>query len=119
MPALFGSDRTGLVERWMVAQTLLRGGTPRAPDPAGDHRAGRRHFVSVGCAACHFMPDEAREDQPAQDRIPLEGLNDRLGHAELAAFLGNPKLRYADGRMPCIPVPPAAARDIAAFVLLW
>jgi hypothetical protein len=119
MPALFSADRTGLVERWIVAQTLLKGGTARAPDPNGDHRMGRRHFVSVGCAGCHFVPDEAPEDQPVADRIPLAGLNDRIGHAQLAAFLGNPKLRYPDGRMPCIPVPPNAARDIAAFVLLW
>jgi cytochrome c553 len=119
MPSLFTGDRAGLVERWIVAQSLLKGGTPRTPDPAGDHRMGRRHFVSVGCAACHFLPDEPREDQPVQDRLPLEGLNDRLSHAQLAAFLANPKLRYPDGRMPCIPVPPNAARDIAAFVLLW
>jgi len=119
MPSLFPKDRQGVVERWIVAQTLLRGGTPRASDPAGDHRMGRRHFVSVGCAACHYLPDETLEDQPVKGRTPLEGLNDRLGHAQLAAFLGNPKRRYPDGRMPCIPVPPNAARDIAAFVLLW
>jgi hypothetical protein len=119
MPALFANDRAGLVERWIMAQTLLKGGAPRAPDPEGDHRMGRRHFVSVGCAACHLLPDEPREDQPLRDRSPLEGLNDRFGHAQLAAFLGNPKLRYPDGRMPCIPVPPNAARDMAAFLLLW
>src|SRR6185503_7413287 len=31
-------------EKKTVAATLLRGGTPRAPDPAGDHRVGRRQF---------------------------------------------------------------------------
>jgi mono/diheme cytochrome c family protein len=108
-----------LAERRILAQTLLRGSTSRAPDPAGDHRMGRRHFVSVGCAACHFLPDEPLEDQPVADRIPLAGLNDRLGHAQLAAFLANPKSRYPDGRMPAIPLPNNAARDIAAFVLLW
>src|SRR5205085_662707 len=81
-------------ERKTIAQTLLRGGSPRAADPAGDHRVGRRHFASIGCVACHFMPDEPREDQPVQGRIPLEGLNDRMGHAQLAAFLANPKSRY-------------------------
>ncbi|MBI3857897.1 MAG: hypothetical protein HY293_19640 [Planctomycetes bacterium] len=106
-------------ERRTLAQTLLRGGTPRAPDIAGDHRMGRRHFVSIGCAACHFVPDEAPEDQPVADRVPLAGLNDRMGHAQLAAFLADPKKRYPDGRMPAIPLPGNAARDIAAFVLLW
>jgi hypothetical protein len=119
MPSLFAADRAGVVERWIVAQTLLRGGAPRAPDPQGDHRVGRRHFISIGCVACHFLPDEAREDQAVQDRVPLEGLNDRFGHTELAAFLGNPNARYPDGRMPCIPVSPKEAKDIAAFVLLW
>ncbi len=107
------------IERKTITRTLLQGGSPRAPDPAGDHRMGRRHFVGLGCAACHFMPDEPREDQPVQDRLPLEGLNDRFGHAQLAAFLENPKQRYPDGRMPAIPLPKDAARDMAAFILLW
>ncbi len=119
MPSYFSKDRVGFVERWIVAQTLLKGGAPRKPDPAGDHRMGRRYFVSIGCAACHLLPDEAREDQPLQDRIPLEGLNDRFGHAQLSAFLKDPKSRYPDGRMPCIPTGATMARDISAFVLLW
>jgi mono/diheme cytochrome c family protein len=106
-------------EKKTIAATLLHGGTPRTPDPAGDHRMGRRHFVSVGCAACHFIPDEAPEDQPVSDRLPLAGLNDKMGHAQLAAFLADPKSRYPDGRMPAIPLPAKEARDIAAFVLLW
>jgi hypothetical protein len=28
-----------------------------------------------------------------------------MGHAQLAAFLANPKSRYPDGRMPAIPLP--------------
>ena len=119
MPSLFTKDRNGFVERWIVTQALLQGTKARTPDPAGDHRMGRRYFVSVGCAACHFLPDEPIEDQPVQDRKPLEGLNDRMGHAQLAAFLQNPKLRYPDGRMPCIPTGATLARDIAAFILLW
>lgn len=119
MPSLFSRDRAGLVERWIVAQALLKGGKPRTPDPTGDHRMGRRYFASLGCAACHFLPDEAIEDQPVPDRRPLAGLNDRLGHAQLAEFLKDPKKRYPDGRMPAIPVSATQARDLAAFVLLW
>jgi mono/diheme cytochrome c family protein len=119
MPSLFAGDRQGLVERWILAQSLLRGGAPRPPDPEGDHRTGRRHYVSIGCVACHFLPDEAREDQAVPDRVPLEGLNDRFGHAQLAAFLSNPNGRYPDGRMPCIPLSAKEAKDVAAFVLLW
>jgi hypothetical protein len=119
MPSLFPKSREGFVERWLVARALLQGGRPRAPDPAGDHRLGRRHFVSIGCLACHFLPDEPIEDQPVPDRIPLAGLNDRMGHAQLAAFLQNPKSRYPDGRMPCIPTGATVARNLAAFLLLW
>ncbi|HLY09987.1 MAG TPA: hypothetical protein VKW04_11840 [Planctomycetota bacterium] len=119
MPSLFPKGRQGFIERWIVAQALLRGAKGRAPDPAGDHRMGRRQFVSIGCAACHFLPDEPIEDQAVQDRIPLTGLNDRMGHSQLAAFLQDPKSRYPDGRMPCIPTGATMARDIAAFVLLW
>lgn len=119
MPALFPKGKEGLLDRRRIAQALLKDGKPRAPDVTGDHRMGRRHFVSLGCAACHLLPDEPAEDQPLQDRIPLAGLNDRMGHAQLAAFLQKPKTRYPDGRMPCIPVGATAARDIAAFVLLW
>jgi hypothetical protein len=107
------------LERKTIARTLLGGAPPRAPDPDGNHRMGRRHFVSVGCAACHFLPDEAADDQPVPDRIPLAGLNDKMGHAQLAAFLANPKTRYPDGRMPALPLQGNSARDIAAFVLLW
>jgi cytochrome c2 len=119
MPSLFTKDRRGLVERWIVARALLQGGRARTPDPAGDHRLGRRHFATLGCGACHTLPDEPIEDQPVQDRIPLAGLNDRMGHAQLTAFLQNPKSRYPDGRMPCIPTGPTVARNLAAFLLLW
>jgi mono/diheme cytochrome c family protein len=96
-------------ERKTLAATLLRGGTPRAPDPPGDHRMGRRHFVSVGCAACHFLPDEAPEDQPVLT-ASRSRVSTTAGHAQLAAFLADPKSRYPDGRMPAIPMPATRAR---------
>jgi glucose/arabinose dehydrogenase len=46
-------------------------------------------------------------------------LGDRFGRDNLAAFLGNPRGRYPDGRMPCLPIAPDAAHDIAAFLLMW
>src|SRR5262249_54855018 len=57
--------------------------------------------------------------QPDLDRTPLTGFKERLPAEELAAFLGNPHARYPDGRMPRIPLTPDAARDIAAYLLLW
>ncbi len=118
MPALFAADRTGAVERWLVAEYLS--GPDRAPTKeAGDHRMGRRQFVSYGCATCHFLPDVDRGEQADHDRTPLSGLAERLPASDLAAFLGNPHSRYPDGRMPRLPLTPDAARDIAAYLLLW
>ena len=55
MPALFTGDRTGFVERWLVADVL--GGTRSDTPPPGDHRRGRLAFLSLGCFACHLVPD--------------------------------------------------------------
>src|SRR5262249_24509949 len=68
MPALFNTDRSGFVERWIIAEHLLGPDDPEkrsAPLPTkpshakngehdrdGDHRLGRRAFVGLGCAAC-------------------------------------------------------------------
>lgn len=122
MPALFAADRDGFVERWLVAEHLLRGAAePKAPAAIGDHRMGRRHFVSIGCTACHHVPDIDRAEQPDFDRQPLvnTGLGDRLPPEALAAFIANPHARYPDGRMPRLAVPPEMARDIADYLLLW
>ncbi len=122
MPALFPEGRKGLVERWIVADALVRStgeGERRAGAAPGDHRLGRREFVGAGCAACHFLPDMDRDEQPALDRIPIDGLHDRLSQAELVAFLQNPHARYPDGRMPRIPLPIDMAQNIAAYLLLW
>ncbi|HVR86187.1 MAG TPA: hypothetical protein VMU54_17830, partial [Planctomycetota bacterium] len=120
MPSLFPPDRKGLVERWAVADYLLRAtstGARRDAAVKGDHRLGKRQFASLGCAACHFMPDEP--DQPDLGQIALEGLNDRMSARDLTAFLMNPHARYPDGRMPRIPMTPEAARDLAAYILMW
>ncbi|HEY7312836.1 MAG TPA: hypothetical protein VH643_25960, partial [Gemmataceae bacterium] len=122
MPVLFASDRTGFVERWIVSEYLLGPSTDekrRAATSSGDHRLGRRAFVSLGCAACHFLPDMERSAQGDLGQRPLTNLSERLPADELAAFLGNPHARYPDGRMPRLPVSPNTARDIAAYLLLW
>jgi hypothetical protein len=120
MPALFGSDRRGFVERWILVEFLTQGGRIDRDDrPAGDHRAGRLAFLGLGCAACHFVPDLDRAAQGHPDRAAFHGLGDRIDADDLAAFLGNPHARYPDGRMPRLPVAPKAARDIAAYLLLW
>jgi mono/diheme cytochrome c family protein len=119
MPALFTADRNGFVERWILAEHLLGPGEPtKGAAPAGDHRQGRLAFVSLGCAACHQVPD-LRGGQEDMGRTPLRGLADRMRPEDLAAFLANPHGRYPDGRMPRLPVAPATGRDIAAYLLMW
>ncbi len=121
MPTLFSSDRTGFVERSLVADFLLGQNLPKppAPEPSGDHRIGRRQFIQLGCAACHFMPDAARSEQLDLCRSPLAGLADRLPTGSLIEFLLNPHARYPDARMPRVPMTRESARDIAAFLLRW
>jgi cytochrome c551/c552 len=118
MPQLFTDDRAGSVERWIVAEALTAGSVKRE-EPTGDHRRGRLAFVSVGCAACHFVPDLDRKEQQHLGQHSLATIADRMSAADIAAFLGNPHSRYPDGRMPRLPVSPDEARDIAAYLLLW
>jgi len=122
MPALFTADRTGFVERWLVAEYLLEPEANRPPPETpvpGNHRTGRQAFISLGCIACHPLPDQRPEEQSGPRRLPLRGLGDRMSSAALAAFVTNPHARYPDGRMPRLPVTPEMARHIAAFLLLW
>ena len=119
MPALFTTDRTGEVERWLIAEHFL-GSTPKKAEPAeapGSHRMGRRHFINNGCSACHFLPDAERKDQADFQRFAFTGLKDRMPAEHLAAFIGNPHGRYPDDRMPRLPLTSDATRDIAAFLL--
>ena len=118
MPGLFKDDRAGYVERWLVAEALT-GSEKRAEDASGNHRNGRIAFLSVGCAACHFVPDIDRKEQKELGQIAFTGLADRLTAGDIVTFLGNPHSRYPDGRMPRMSVTPAEARDIAAYLLLW
>lgn len=122
MPALFGRDRRGYVERWLIADYLAQPdhNAPAVDPPKGDHRLGRRAFLGLGCAACHLVPDvDGKEQGSDSERFPLTGLGDRLRPGDLSAFLGDPRSRYPDGRMPKFPVTPDAALDIAAYLLLW
>ncbi len=122
MPELFGADRQGFVERWLVSEHLL-GSAPSEKRPvagkAADHRAGRTAFIASGCAACHFLPETDRASQPDFGRTPLAGLTDRLPAGALAAILLDPHTRYPDGRMPRFQLPADTARNIAAYLLLW
>lgn len=119
MPHVFTEDRAGFVERWILAEHLTTGAKRAEEQPTGDHRRGRITFLSIGCAACHFVPDIDRKEQKQLGQIAFTGLGDRMNSSDIVTFLGNPHSRYPDGRMPRLPVTPAEARDIAAYLLLW
>jgi hypothetical protein len=119
MPALFTNDRAGFVERWIVTEALTVGAEKREGASAGDHRRGRLAFLSIGCATCHFVPDVDRKEQKNLGQRSLADVADRMSAADIATFLGNPHSRYPDGRMPRLPITPAEAKDIAAYLLMW
>lgn len=125
MPALFSDDRQGFIERWVIAERLLVPAERMSvegrstAEPPGDHRLGRRKFIELGCATCHLLPDVERAAQPDKYRTALDNLKDRWPADALAGFLANPASRYPDGHMPRLPLSPEAARDIAAYLLLW
>lgn len=110
MPALFSNDRTGFVERWIVARRVAS----EAPRGAGggNARDGKRSFLGLGCAACHAIPDPDPDDPEGPARPGFERLHGRWNGAALSAFLQDP-----GGRMPKLPVSPKAAADIAAYLL--
>ena len=64
-----------------VRDCIERGWLTLAPT-----RLGRRAFVGLGCATCHFLPDADPSGQPDFERVPLTGLGDRFPAGELAAF---------------------------------
>jgi mono/diheme cytochrome c family protein len=121
MPALFAAGRQGFVERWLVADYLLKStaGKPVAKTGPGDHRAGKQAFLGLGCVACHTDPERPAAGRADPDRYPLENLGDRTNLDCLADFLRDPAARYPDGRMPRLPIAADMARDVAAYLLLW
>jgi cytochrome c551/c552 len=114
MPQLFNADRAGDLERWVIAKALAK---DRADESKGDHRRGRGAFTTVGCVACHFLPEEDPEDQPVRSRHAFTGLADRYTPSTLASFLRKPRTRYPDGRMPEIVLAEREAQDLAAYLL--
>lgn len=119
MPELFARDASGNAERWLIADMIGKANRPVEEKATGDHRMGRRHFMSIGCAACHLVPDVPLTEQEPLQRRELIGLADRYSSAQLASFLTNPHGRYPDGRMPTFPLNANQSRDIAAYLMLW
>jgi mono/diheme cytochrome c family protein len=78
---------------------------PRAARPSGgDARMGRREFLTVGCVACHLIPDE--EDQEPLGRRPFRPLKGRVDLAEYLQGRHAPNQRLAQ----------VQAKNLAAYL---
>lgn len=83
-----------MAEAYDKAWAFEHGEVPRAERPAGgDARMGRREFLTVGCVACHLIPDE--EDQEALGRRPFRPLKGRVDLVEYLTSKHAPNQRLA------------------------
>ncbi len=123
MPKLFTSNRSGYVERAVVADFLIslrnQPTATAAEKHSGDHRKGKQEFLGRGCAACHHVPDMQTPRQDDPQRFPLDAIGGRTTSDYLAAVIANPATRYPDGRMPKLPLDADVPRHIAAYLELW
>lgn len=85
---------------------------PTAPDRAAVKR-GEILYRSIGCAACHGMPDGTS----GVNGIALPSIVDKWTLPGLQRFLINPLAVRPSGRMPAMGLRPDEARDIAHFLL--
>lgn len=114
MPALFADDRRGAAERHILAEYLAPGGFNGRTNPMDDAASGREAFQQLGCIACHVPPDSP---EAVSSRSPLHNLGTRFDPLTLAAFLKDPDTRYADGRMPRLPLQGEQGQNVAAWLL--
>jgi cytochrome c2 len=90
----------------------------------GDITKGEQLFRSLACARCHRFTGASVDDaalhaagrdqsKPAEWALApdLRRARDRIRPSQLAAWIAAPR-----GAMPNLGVPPAAARDLAAFI---
>lgn len=119
-PDCFSKDRIGFVESQLVAEHLAESSaTPEPKSSAGDHRMGRRQFISLGCFTCHPLRERIQERElEGSRRRDLTSISEYLPALSLAQFLQNTHSRYPDGRCPQMSLSPETARDIAAYLLL-
>ncbi len=114
MPAMFGPDAAGGVERYAVTRYLVSLGGPlkaslHQPDRkelSASLARGEHLFNSLGCLACHA---EAKPKKDAARSFvfvspprlyPLTGLGSKTTPEQLADYLKNPLAIDPSGRMP-------------------
>jgi cbb3-type cytochrome oxidase cytochrome c subunit len=104
MPRLFGADRRGEVERFVVAQFLTGDDSPAANVPPAAEQArlfqsGQTLFQRSGCVVCHERQISTAEAEIAP-RATLKGLAQKTSIDRLAALIEDPYHVDPAGRMP-------------------
>jgi len=87
---------------------------PAAEIKADDIKLGGNRFHTLGCAACHSLPDQAFDKETA--RIPLNNIHGKFTPESLTQFLKKPDKHYAAIKMPDFQLSDDEARQLAAFV---
>jgi cbb3-type cytochrome oxidase cytochrome c subunit len=129
MPAIFGADRAGNVERYAVSRYLITLGGPlrtnaRKADggkEAASLKRGEDLFNRLGCRACHDDMNRDKGTRPfgfmAPPRMyPLGGLGSKTTPEQLAEYLKNPLAIDPSGRMPHMLLNAPEADDLARFL---
>ncbi len=87
----------------------------QAAHTAGSHDTGKLTFLKLGCVACHTPPGE-RPTDPADSRLPLDGLHAKWKPGALADHLQAPHQHHAWTRMPDFDLTTDEAADLEAFL---
>ncbi len=83
----------------------------------GNAENGQTLYQTLGCFACHTLPDDATSTPTTPNRIQLNHIAAKWQPAALAAYLANPSEYYAWNPMPDFHLEPSEAHDLAAYLL--
>ena len=82
--------------------------------PAADQaQAGKKHFETLHCIACHNTPGTAENDP---QKISFAHVREKFSPGALVAFLGKPGQHYTWIRMPDFRLTANEAAQLAAFL---
>jgi cytochrome c1 len=114
----------------LAALAVLTGcGRPEAGDPAytqvpgADPQRGRQLAVQHQCGRCHLIPDLPAASGRSAPSLAQFGTRSYIagaipnGPATLPRWIESPQALRPGSPMPDLGVPPAEARDIAAYLL--
>ncbi|BDS05848.1 hypothetical protein NT6N_08880 [Oceaniferula spumae] len=78
-------------------------------------KLGGAHFHSLGCVACHTLPDQTSKAD--NQRTPLNNISSKYNPGALVAYLTKPDRHYAASKMPDFKLSQNEAHELAAYLL--